>query len=189
MKIILDLCGGTGAWSQPYADAGYDVRVITLPEHDVRLYQPPDNAYGILAAPPCTVFASSGARWQRSDEQMIEGLSVVDACLRLIMVCKPIFWALENPIGKLVRYLGKPVMYFQPSDYGDPYTKRTCLWGRFNPLVKTPCEVTVDSLSGHSSVKRRFPSKMHLLPPSANRQVLRSITPPGFAKAFFEANR
>ena len=34
-KIILDLCGGTGAWSKPYADAGYDVRVITLPEWDV----------------------------------------------------------------------------------------------------------------------------------------------------------
>ena len=34
-KIILDLCGGTGSWSKPYKDAGYDVRVITLPE-DVR---------------------------------------------------------------------------------------------------------------------------------------------------------
>ena len=34
-KIILDLCGGTGSWSKPYKDAGYDVRVITLPEHDV----------------------------------------------------------------------------------------------------------------------------------------------------------
>ncbi len=30
--IILDLCGGTGSWSKPYKDAGYDVRVITLPE-------------------------------------------------------------------------------------------------------------------------------------------------------------
>ena len=30
-KIILDLCGGTGSWSKPYRDAGYDVRVITLP--------------------------------------------------------------------------------------------------------------------------------------------------------------
>lgn len=30
-KIILDLCGGTGSWSKPYKDAGYDVRVITLP--------------------------------------------------------------------------------------------------------------------------------------------------------------
>jgi hypothetical protein len=31
-KIIIDLCGGTGSWSKPYKDAGYDVRVITLPE-------------------------------------------------------------------------------------------------------------------------------------------------------------
>lgn len=30
-KIILDLCGGTGSWSKPYRDAGYDVRLITLP--------------------------------------------------------------------------------------------------------------------------------------------------------------
>ena len=34
-KIILDLCGGTGAWSEPYREAGYDVRVITLPDFDV----------------------------------------------------------------------------------------------------------------------------------------------------------
>jgi hypothetical protein len=46
-KIILDLCGGTGAWSRPYLEVGYDVRNITLPEYDVRLYQPLDNVYGI----------------------------------------------------------------------------------------------------------------------------------------------
>lgn len=34
-KIILDLCGGTGSWSKPYKDAGYDVRNITLPEYVV----------------------------------------------------------------------------------------------------------------------------------------------------------
>ena len=51
-KIILDLCGGTGSWSKPYRDAGYDVRVITLPDNDVRTYEPPENVYGILAAPP-----------------------------------------------------------------------------------------------------------------------------------------
>lgn len=34
-KIILDLCGGTGAWSKPYKDAGYDVQVITLPTYDL----------------------------------------------------------------------------------------------------------------------------------------------------------
>lgn len=40
-KIILDLCGGTGLWSKPYKEAGYDVRLITLPENDVRDYIPP----------------------------------------------------------------------------------------------------------------------------------------------------
>ena len=34
-KIILDLCGGTGSWSAPYKQAGYDVRLVTLPDNDV----------------------------------------------------------------------------------------------------------------------------------------------------------
>ena len=51
-KIILDLAGGTGAWSKPYEKAGYDVRLVTLPGQDVRTYIPPENVYGILAAPP-----------------------------------------------------------------------------------------------------------------------------------------
>lgn len=51
-KIILDLCGGTGSWSRYYSLAGYDVRNITLPDFDVLTYEPPENVYGILAAPP-----------------------------------------------------------------------------------------------------------------------------------------
>lgn len=46
-KIILDLCGGTGSWSKPYKEAGYDVRLITLPEHDVLTYEPPIGGGGI----------------------------------------------------------------------------------------------------------------------------------------------
>lgn len=38
IRIILDLCGGTGSWSKPYQEAGYDVRIITLPDYDVRTY-------------------------------------------------------------------------------------------------------------------------------------------------------
>ena len=56
-KIILDLCGGTGSWSQPYKENGYDVHIITLPEHDVLGYHPPKNVHGILAAPPCDQFS------------------------------------------------------------------------------------------------------------------------------------
>lgn len=39
--IILDLCGGSGSWSKPYVEAGYDVRLITLPDYDVTTYTPP----------------------------------------------------------------------------------------------------------------------------------------------------
>lgn len=181
-KIILDLCGGTGAWSRPYTEAGYDVRNITLPEYNVRTYNPPDNVYGILAAPPCDDFSGSGARWWKdkdfrgSTEQSVE---VVRHCLRIICVSHPVFWVLENPVGRISRLvpeLGHWVMCFQPCDFGDRYTKKTCLWGEFHNPVKKPCL----PLEG---------SKMHRLPPSANRKELRAITPSGFARAFYEVNR
>jgi hypothetical protein len=34
-KVILDLCGGKGAWSSPYRKAGYNVEVLTLPEYNI----------------------------------------------------------------------------------------------------------------------------------------------------------
>lgn len=176
-RVILDLCGGTGAWSRPYAEAGYDVQVITLPP-DIRLCCPPEIAYGVLAAPPCTHLAGSGARWwaEKHPSALLEAISVVDACLRFVVICKPEFWCLENPVGRLVHYLGKPKMYFNPCDFGDPWTKKTCLWGNFNEPVKKP----VEPIEG---------SKMHLVSPSPHRNRIRSITPAGFAQAFFEANQ
>jgi hypothetical protein len=175
-KIILDLCGGTGSWSKPYQEAGYDVRVVTLPDNDVRTYIPPENVYGILAAPPCDHFASSGARWwqTKGNLALLEGLSVVDACLRIIYVAQPKFWCLENPVGRLVHYLGPPAMKFDPCDYGDPWTKKTCLWGKFNQPERRPIEPTLGSL-------------IHRM--SSSWKVQRSATPPGFARAFYEANK
>ena len=78
-KVILDLCGGTGAWSKPYSEAGYDVRLITLPDYDVKTYNPLDNVYGILAAPPCTEFSVSGVRWwnTKPPERLIEAIEIV----------------------------------------------------------------------------------------------------------------
>jgi len=174
--IILDLCGGTGAWSRPYAERGYDVRVVTLP-NDVRLYQPPARVRGVLAAPPCTVFANSGARWPRSEAEYLEALSVVDACLRIVHATQPAWWALENPAGTLRRWLGPWAMTFQPHHYGDPYSKLTCLWGRFNAPAKNPVEPTEGS-------------KMHLKYGGKGDRTkeARSITPQGFAEAFCVAN-
>jgi len=138
----------------------------------------PSSVTGVLAAPPCTHLASSGARWwsDKGPEALLESMSVVDACIRIVQVVKPRWWALENPVGRLSRYLGEPRYRFDPCDHGDPYTKKTCLWGDFTIPSKSPVEPTEGS-------------KMHLLPPSADRWRLRSETPQGFAKAFFEANR
>lgn len=194
-KIILDLCGGTGAWSKPYRDNGYDVRVVTLPEWDARLYpsRPSISArspieftdislheqvYGILAAPVCTVFSGSGAVHKRTDTQILEGLSLVDACLRIIHVLKPKFWAMENPVGKLRKWIGEPIMSFNPCDYGNPYTKRTLLWGNFNKPLKNPVIPTEGS-----KLNRLYGGK------SERTKMMRSITPQGFALAFYKANK
>ena len=181
-KIILDLCGGTGAWSRPYAEAGYDVRVITLPQIDViRLANVIDGilvpAHGILFAPPCTVWANSGVRWWngRTPDEIFEAARVLIAGLRIINRIQPKWWVIENPVGKMRLLLGEPKLIFDPCDYGNPYTKKTLLWGRFNPPPMR-------------KVKPTEGSKIHKYPPSKDRQMLRSITPSGFAQAFYEAN-
>lgn len=85
-KIILDLCGSTGAWSKPYLEAGYDVRLITLPNYDVRYYKPPEIVYGILAAPPCTMFSFARARRIKLKEprDLEKGMELVIGCLKII---------------------------------------------------------------------------------------------------------
>lgn len=189
-RIVLDLCGGTGSWSEPYRNAGYDVRVIDLDPvvgtggmtQDVRLFEVPEwlsKIHGILAAPECTHLAASGARWwgEKGDAALIQALSVADACLRIVWLCRKTlaWWALENPVGRLPRFYGPPEMYFQPCDYGDPYTKKTGIWGEF----RFPQQNSVEPVEG---------SKMHKIPPSEERWRLRSMTPQGFATAFFQAN-
>lgn len=190
MKIILDLCGGTGAWSQSYADAGYDVRVITLPEHDVRLYQPPDNVYGILAAPPCTMFSLARTR-AKTPRDFRVGMELVIACLKIIWECRYenqlAFWCLENPMGYLRQFLGKPLSTFDPCDFGDRYTKKTDLWGYFEIPKENPVDLNQGELALCSQNSRNLPSISDLT--GSGQAAQRAITPPGFAKAFFEANR
>lgn len=192
-KIILDLCGGTGAWSKPYRDAGYDVRIVTLPENDVRSWIPdPDifersKVWGILAAPPCDHFSVSGAQYWKAkdaDGRTAEALQIVDACMDFIENLQPEWWALENPVGRLRSLrqdrLREPRLTFDPCDYGDPYTKRTLLWGVFNLPARNP--VKPIRVSSQGSWVQRLGGK------SEKTKRLRSATPPGFARAFMEAN-
>ena len=195
-KIILDLCGGTGSWSKPYVEAGYDVRLITLPEYDVLNYDPPDNVYGILAAPPCEQFSFARTN-AKTPRDLIKGMVVVRACLDIIWKVQECqqdtgskqtsltFWALENPYhGLLKRFLGNPPFIFNPYDFGDPYKKKTGLWGYYNEPVKhpvTPVDTKFDMLKS----KDIHPEYFGIL----DRKTRRAITPPGFANAFFKANQ
>jgi hypothetical protein len=130
--------------------------------------------------PPCTHFSRAGARlWEAKGEAAIrEGLAVVDACLRAVVIYRPHWWALENPIGRLKHYLGEPVFRFDPCDFGDPWTKRTWLWGQFVPPMPLwasaaqPVPATLGDITTRGSA-------------SKNR---RSATPKGFAQAFFQSN-
>lgn len=202
-KIILDLCGGTGSWSKPYQEAGYDVRLITLPDYDVLTYVPPENVYGILAAPPCTEFSVLNCKAEPRKRNPQAGMIIVNACMRIIEKCNPVWWALENPVGHLREYLGKSTMTFQPWEYGDPWTKRTELWGHFFPPPKiyrhwedVPQKLPLYTRPGRTKPNFAYlhKSAQSLIPQLAWAKPqtdadFRAITPPGFAQAFFNSNR
>lgn len=208
-KTVLSLCDYSGQWARPWRAGGWqvilidteqddqaehgidrvaaDVRLVTLPE----LALPVDSVDVILAAPPCTVFTNSGAQYwsKRSPGEMLEALGVVDACLRLVHVYRPRVWAIENPIGRLEKWLGRHAGEFDPYEYAgyaadppkDAYTKRTRLWGNFKLPEHKPLEPVRVCSQGSWIQKLGGKSK--------RTKRLRSTTPEGFAEAFYQANR
>ena len=187
-KVILSLFDYSGNWLSFYKLAGYDVysvdikngiSVLDLTEDTIKEL---GSIQGVLAAPPCTDFSGSGAQyWGIKDEdgRTAASLALVDKTLEIIEWAKPNWWVLENPVGRLSKLrpaLGKP-WYFQPHWYGDPYTKKTGLWGNFcKDLPRNDVEPDPNSWI------------MKLGGKSERTKELRSMTPLGFAKAFYEAN-
>ena len=116
---------------------------------------------------------------------------------RISTASKAAFFALENPVGLLSRWLGGPKYIFEPWHFGDPWTKKTALWGWFNSPKKVyqnyeELPNTYD-LSGTPFKGRNWINRQDNIPSIATftnskEKELRAITPAGFAKAFFEAN-
>jgi hypothetical protein len=145
------------------------VDVVELPR-DARLFRwTSAPVHGILCAPPCTVFSYARNRYEPEADEIREALSVVDACLRIVLAQAPRWWALENPRNKLRRYLGPARLEFYQWEYGDPGHKPTCLWGEFVAPRKAPRPRTKPST---------FRTKQE------NASPRDAITPPGFARAF-----
>lgn len=197
-KTIIDLCGGTGAWSKPYKDNGYNVINVTHPHYDVfdwNEYKDMDEVYGILAAPTCTHF--SFARTTGSTPRDLEGAyELVHRCLEIIRYCRfhkgLKFWALENPKGYLRQIIGKPFLEFDPCDYGANYTKRTDIWGYFNPPKKSKRVMTEEERARcavNSRVLPELPEDYALPDDFRPQQARRSMTDEHFALAFYKANK
>lgn len=122
----------------------------------------------MIAHPPCTFLARSGARWWPGREQEQEHAirfvrELADSPIPRI--------AIENPIGKLSTAWRKPDQIIQPWMFGHPETKATCLWLKGLPLL----EPTV-------VVEGRKPT-CHYAAPGKDRWKVRSRTLEGVAKA------
>lgn len=90
----------------------------------------------VIAFPPCTHLAVSGATWfkeKQRDGRQQRGIGFFLAFTALDHV--PMV-AIENPIGIMSNYYRKPDQIIQPYEYGHPYTKQTCLWLKNLPTLK-----------------------------------------------------
>lgn len=199
-RIILDLCGGTGAWSNPYKDAGYDVRIITLPKYDILDPKVIDmcvalDPYGILAAPPCTMF-SMARTVAKTPRDMKKAMKIVLACMEVIWRCqyggkRLQFWALENPKARLRWFLGISQLSMNPYEYGDRVRKPTDIWGNYNLPKKAPVELTKEEKTKFGAHVEKLPTLPigYKFGDANSRAARRAITSPKWALAFFKANK
>jgi hypothetical protein len=204
--VLISLYDYTGNWSRPYLENGWDVIQVDI-QHgydvlDFNIYSVLKrggqfiNTFGLLAAQPCTDYATCGAKHFKEkdlDGRTKESQKLVAATKRIVDFLNTNkllkFWALENPksrIHKLNPWLGDIKHKFNPCDYAgyDPqpknsqYNKETWLWGNFN----IPKEKYL------SPLQKDYPGFSKLGGKSLATKNARSITPLGFAYAFYSAN-
>lgn len=122
----------------------------------------------MIAHPPCTHLAVSGARWfkykQKEQAEALEFVrTLLDANIPRI--------ALENPVSVISSRIRKPDQVIQPWQFGHGETKTTCLW-----LKNLPKLVPTNIVEGREN-------RIHKMPDSKNQAKLRSLTYTGIAEA------
>ena len=127
----------------------------------------------IIAHPPCTHLASSGARWFR-EKQMDYRQQKSCVLFMQMMLANADRVAVENPVGIMSRCYRRPDQIIQPWQFGHGETKATCLW-----LKNLPELVPTEIVEGREQ-------RVWRMPPSENRAKERSKTYPGIAKAMAE---
>lgn len=165
---------GHDAWScdlLPSDTAGNhylgDVRDILNDEWDL-----------MIAHPPCTHLAVSGARWFK--DKQVEQAEALDF-VRLLLDAPIPRIALENPVSIISSRIRKPNQIIQPYEYGHEATKTTCLWLKnLPPLMPTNI---VGKGKRHVTKSGKSLPEWYNLPPSADRWKIRSATFSGIAEA------
>lgn len=161
----------------------------------------------MIAFPPCTHLAVSGARYfaeKRADGRQQQGIDFFMALADAPIPRK----CIENPVGIMSTQYRKPDQIIQPYQFGHPESKRTCLWLTGLPLL-TPTKVmkpqwyqnpdgteyrdsggqrySPSHYSPQAGVKARWdnqtPSGQNRLRPSSDRAKIRSLTYQGIADA------
>lgn len=122
----------------------------------------------MLAFPPCTYLARSGAWRHSGSDRQREALAFV----RELMAAPIPRIAIENPVGAINSQIRRPDMILQPWQYGHPESKATCLW-----LKGLPVLLVADLVAGP------YEQRVYRMSPSVDRQRERSRTLPGVAEA------
>jgi site-specific DNA-cytosine methylase len=147
----------------------YQCSVLDILDHDWDL---------MIAHPPCTHLAVSGARWFKDKQQ--EQLEALEFVRQLLAAPIPRI-ALENPVSIISSHIRKPDQIIQPYQFGHEATKTTCLWLKDLPLL-IPTKV-VGKGDRHVTKSGKSLPTWYNLPPSADRWKIRSATFKGIADA------
>ena len=176
---VLVACEFSGTVRNAFARRGHDAWSCDLlsPETDGQHYQGDvrdilaDDWDIMIAHPPCTHLAVSGARWFKDKQQeQQEALAFV----RALMAAPIERIAIENPVSVISSKIRKPDQIIQPWQFGHGETKATCLWLKNLPKL-TPTNI-VDGRE----------ARIHKMSPGPDRWKERSKTYQGIADAMAE---
>jgi site-specific DNA-cytosine methylase len=173
---VLVACEYSGTVRDAFIARGHDAMSCDLlpterpgPHYQGSVLDVLDDGWDLMIAhPPCTHLAVSGARWwkDKRDEQLL-ALDFV----RLLMTAPVPRIAIENPVSKISTAIRKPDQIVQPWQFGHGETKATCLWLKGLPLL-VPTQV-VDGRE----------ARIHKMSPGPDRWKERSRTYQGIADA------
>jgi hypothetical protein len=142
MKVLI-ACEFSGTVRDAFLARGHDAMSCDLedtetpgPHYKGDVFDIIDNGWDLMIAhPPCTHLASSGAKHfakKIADGRQQEG---IDFFMKLVNCSVPKY-AIENPIGVMSTKWRKPDQIIQPWQFGDEAQKSTCLWLKGLPLLK-----------------------------------------------------